>query len=314
MSDANDGFTPVVSKRKARRSKYVVREKTVEDHLQDLQEKADAFKGSVVYSTIIAHLDALIPENKQDLKEDITEGTQDDFPKEKKSDKEGQEEVNTEETKKDTKDDPKDDLDKKSDKDSNKESKEDLKEISQQTTQSQTPISIVRCLALGSPTDSHNAMYQLALLGLLLNHLGLPSSSVSCWDPVFTPADLKLFDRLGYTVSQTDPEEPQIAKPNTSATLYYVIHSPPLLTEKVLARANESSLRTVVIGNNLTTYTNHHSDAELSEKYPVLFKAIEDVDGNEESKYWEFRVIPDKLSKNEAWMTAVNDLAVYWEK
>lgn len=42
-----------------------------------------------------------------------------------------------------------------------------------------------RCLALGSPTDSANAMYQLAIQELIITDLEIAPENVTCWDPVF---------------------------------------------------------------------------------------------------------------------------------
>lgn len=224
----------------------------------------------------------------------------------------------------------------------------------------------VRCLALGSPTESLNAMFQLALLNLLVDKLGIVRNQVSMWDPVFEPMDKELFEKLGYKVREEEDES--VLEDTNNVILYYMIHSPPFLTEKILKQHiqlkdndNNSStdinptkeeeeednstskgLEFIVIGNNLVTYSNHLTDSDLEEKYPHILGAINQVDITRQfsnlkmtsnnsskkgkkkqatvkdvsnvllSKELDYHEIPDNISRHEDWMTAVNDLAVYW--
>lgn len=277
----DDGFTQVKSKRKSRRSKYVVKEKTVDDYFEDLTSKSEILKSSNVFQTLIVQLEKLNIVQKRDFHE-------------------------------------------------NEQKKDD---ILSSIIYPQKRITSVKCLALGSPTDSHVAMYQLGLLRNLLEYLNLSSSIVTCWDPVFSKEDENLFSKLGYqVVNPDDPkkvesckdEEEQLTDQNSkletdvkSITLYYMIHSPPSLTNSILSMNENQGGDIVVIGNNLITYSNHLSDAELADKYPFISDAIKDIESAEKDnseKVWEFFPIPDRLSKNDAWMTAVNDLAIYWKR
>lgn len=179
---------------------------------------------------------------------------------------------------------------------------------SQQITTSQSClITGLRCLALGSPTESPIAMYQLALLQLILELLKLPAEAVSMYDPVFSDADLSLFGELGYRVSETypitseldqisnqlanttirDPVDPTPSTASASAgtspepgVLVYMIHSPPSLTESILSTlsASEPGVRKsdyrLFIGNILPNYANHLLAADLESKYPEINRAI----------------------------------------
>lgn len=219
----------------------------------------------------------------------------------------------------------------------------------------------IRCLALGSPTDSLNAMFQLALLNLIVDKLGIARERVTMWDPVFQSMDKDLFEKLGYCIKEEEDES--LFEDSNNVILYYMIHSPPFLTEKILKQhvqlrnketpdpgTTESGEKTltkdkekslgktrefIVIGNNLVTYSNHLSDSDLEEKYPHILGAINQVDISRQfsslkiknkkqaiidvstvalTNQLDYHEIPDSISRHEDWMTAVNDLAVYWCK
>lgn len=335
-------FSVIKSGRKSRRNKYVVLEKTVDDWVSEVQTKSEQVEGSQFYKELVSRLDGLAKDGQKD-----------------------------------------------------------------QDSKIPTPkVCRVRCLALGSPCESVNALYQLAILELLRERLGVCSENVSVWDPVFTPDDVQLFGRLGYLVAEhdlkdekesggqeskdekksagdkesqdekastgeqestddtqstdekasndekeshieasvkdekkyTDQLEPVNQKPFDKDTdnhlvLYYMMHSPPSLTEHILQTNQHSNF--LVIGNNLTTYSNHLSTNDLRQKYPCIAAAIEDIDGplissvvlskrtpkkkpqvvpTKLNQTWDFFAIPDALSKADAWMTAVNDTAIYWPK
>ncbi len=66
-------------------------------------------------------------------------------------------------------------------------------------TKSQPP-RIVRCIGLGSPTSSAAALYQLALLQLIVDTGD--DTVVSLWDPAFSTEDMEFFTHLGYVVEE----------------------------------------------------------------------------------------------------------------
>lgn len=349
-------FSVIKSGRKSRRNKYVVLEKTVDDWVSEVRTKSEQVEGSQFYKELVSRLDGLVKDSQKDQDSDKLPA-----PK----------------------------------------------------------VCRVRCLALGSPCESVNALYQLAILELLRVRLGVCAESVSVWDPVFTPDDVQLFGRLGYLVAEHDlkdekefedkeskdekesggeqeskddiqsagetaskgekastgekashdehaltgektfkdetassGEEASVKDENKSTdqqelvnqepfdkdtdnhlVLYYMMHSPPSLTEHILQTNQHSNF--LVIGNNLTTYSNHLSTNDLRQKYPCIAAAIEDIDGplvssvvlsnrtpkkkpqvlpTKLNQTWDFFAIPEALSKADAWMTAVNDTAIYWPK
>lgn len=277
MNSALSDFAPTTSKRKTRRNKYVVPVKTVDNHIEDMKINSDLLSDSLFYKTFVTNLDTF----KAKL----------NFEK------------------------------------------------------SPFRIGTLRCLALGSPTDSINAMYQLAILNLVLKHLDIDPKNVSVWDPVISDDDKELFKSLGYAVTEDGPENTHDKEKNDSLqnrsendfVCFYMMHSPPWLTEQVL-RTNENS-KFMIIGNNLTSYSNHLSAQELKDKYPFIASAIEDIEGPLEipivmgnkrksakqknkpientkplNQVWDFFPIPDSHSRNDAWMSAVNDTSVYWKK
>lgn len=301
----DDGFTPVGPKRRSRRSKYVVREKTVDDHLADLAEKAEALQYSAVFKAFTQPLEqlGLVGPATESVSEDKTAAP------------------------------------------------------AETTSAPRNTVSAIRCLALGSPAHSANAMYQLAALQLLAAHYTVAPELVSCWDPAFTQEDQALFAKLGYIVSETDPTLPSAAvdqippaeeSPEQRAAtdaagivLYYVVHAPPALKETILATNHDRHPpRYAVIGNDLTSYARPLSDAALAEKYPHIQRAVRDIEGpllkpllskprrkkttpeektqeetkSEEKREWAFHPVAEKLLKNDPWMTAFNDLAVYWKR
>ena len=50
-------------------------------------------------------------------------------------------------------------------------------------------ITHIRCLALGSPSDSNAALYQLSFLSQICRHFDVNPSNVSLYDPVFNELD-----------------------------------------------------------------------------------------------------------------------------
>lgn len=213
------------------------------------------------------------------------------------------------------------------------------------TTQ-RTSLTSIRCLALGSPTESHLALYQLALLQLLTSHLKMLPEKVSMWDPVFVAADLELFEALGYKTEEVYEKqteellteelqtESQTKRDSRQGTLVYMVHAPPSLTESIISKMADPSSTTptfseleleiklkhpattatppsysVCIGNHLVNYSNHLLAEDLATKFPTINEVV-----SGEVNDWRVTEIEDKLSKDEMWMWAFNDLSIYWKK
>ena len=156
------------------------------------------------------------------------------------------------------------------------------------------PLRIVRCIGLGSPTSSTAAVYQLALLQLIVDTGD--DTVVSLWDPVFSREDTELFTQLGYVVeeklshtqvvagaktnteaeveAETDAKaevEAEVevcvdvdADADSSTTLYYMPHLPIDVLETIIATEHPTRMLT----NDLSVYTFKYTDAKYFELYP----------------------------------------------
>lgn len=153
--------------------------------------------------------------------------------------------------------------------------------------------------------------------------------AVTTYDPVFSPDDHELFEALGIKVSE---DHGFVDAEATATTIVYSIHAPPFLTESVLAATTPSDpARYVYIGNVLENYGTHLSTAELQTRYPLINAAVvsspfpstrpearkkqqstPEPETDTALVPWTWFPVPDSLSANEPWMTAVNDLCVYW--
>lgn len=299
-----DEFTVVSRKKKNRKNRktFVVREKTLEDHIQGLEQFRLQLEKSKVLKAITKALDIYY--------KDPTIPTE----KETKPESNRKSPANEADRKTTTKDHP----------------VHIPLAFSPSSYASCPKLTSIRCLALGSPTTSSIALYQLALLQLIQTHLGIPDTEISMWDPVFTNMDMEVFGALGY---KTEENYDNSTKDWTKSTLVYMIHSPPSLTESIISTvaplpstsvataadsdiqsasspaSTQSSPYTVFIGNHLPNYSLHHLAADLAAKYPTISRALSP---KEDGPRWQMVEIEDSESKGEEWGWAVNDLSVYW--
>lgn len=206
-----------------------------------------------------------------------------------------------------------------------------------------TPAPSYKSLSFYTPTFSSEAAPP-DLSEADVGGINIPSDvTITAYDPVFSDADRELFRALGIVVSE-DHEFVSPASANTdvitkatveTTTIVYSIHAPPFLTESVLAATNSSDsdtnggLNFVYIGNVLENYGTHLSSNELRARYPLIDSAVSSspfpfpvTTTKKLAKHiatnlttatpWTWFPVPDTLSSNEPWMTAVNDLCVYW--
>lgn len=103
----------------------------------------------------------------------------------------------------------------------------------------------MRCLALGSPTESAAALYQLMLLDELRKGCLVDCGEVSVYDPVFSEADRRLLVQLGFSVTEATPA-PHVPE----ATLYFMPHADLRLTEEVLSSCRPRWL----LGNHIDAH------------------------------------------------------------
>lgn len=124
-----------------------------------------------------------------------------------------------------------------------------------QTIDKLPSIKILRCLALGSPSDSNIAMYQLAFLVLLQEKFKF---QISAFDPVFNDNDQDLFKELDIKV------EEEFQSPYED-TLYYLPHAPLDLTENIIKGKVK-----YMLGNNIAKHTERLTKSKLHQQYPTL--------------------------------------------
>lgn len=119
-------------------------------------------------------------------------------------------------------------------------------------------ITHIRSLALGPPTSSLQAMYQLAFLLEVADLLLVDPSKISHWDPAFTKEDTELIEELGSTVAETYSPEGTI--------LYFMPHAPLTMTETVILDEEPKYL----LANNLISHTDCYTEKKLVDTHPVL--------------------------------------------
>lgn len=140
-------------------------------------------------------------------------------------------------------------------------------ELLQQTVQLITldctpAINYIRCLALGSPSESTAALYQLAYVLELSESLNIPTENISHYDPVFTREDTLLLESLGSVVEQVYQDKHQLS----TTTLYFLPHAGLDLTNTLI----ETHRPTYLLANNLITHTDRISKQKLHQQYVQL--------------------------------------------
>lgn len=150
----------------------------------------------------------------------------------------------------------------------------------------------VVCLGLGSPTESKQAMYQLALMKCI-------SEKGRVWDPVLTAADLQLIEQAGYTVSETLGDG-ETSGETSGDTVYYLPHFPIDEMEKFLHEAKPRLL----LGNDLTEYTVKLSDEKYYQQYPLCSLVTQLINRNSADKVTQdgsdgegFSIVKSRKSK-----------------
>ncbi|GMG19776.1 unnamed protein product [Ambrosiozyma monospora] len=130
----------------------------------------------------------------------------------------------------------------------------------------------IRCLAIGSISTEFQALYQLCLLKLLVDHFKIPNCDVSLYDPVFNNLDLVfLKDVLGYSVDAEylvdEKQEKNDANDRDGdelGVLYFMPHSPISLIESIF----DSDMPQFLLVNDLVVYDNKFTKFEYFQKFP----------------------------------------------
>ncbi|KAI5968023.1 hypothetical protein CANMA_002791 [Candida margitis] len=114
----------------------------------------------------------------------------------------------------------------------------------------------IRCLALGSPSQSSDARYQYALLLELIDWLGI--TDISIYDPLFTDEDRQLF--ADFKV------EEEFSLPQDGNVLFYIPHLPLEAMELVV----NTEKPVVFLGNDVIAHTDRLTKRKLAELYPSM--------------------------------------------
>lgn len=122
----------------------------------------------------------------------------------------------------------------------------------------------IRCVALGSPSQEEPALFQLALLLLIIEKYGVQCDQVSLYDPVFTVLDNEFLKSLKFEVKE------EYIPNGDDSILFFLPHAPLSLTNQVISEQNPKLL----LANNIQTHTTRLTKTELFEKYPVISKLV----------------------------------------
>ncbi|ODQ82931.1 hypothetical protein BABINDRAFT_57034 [Babjeviella inositovora NRRL Y-12698] len=123
----------------------------------------------------------------------------------------------------------------------------------------------IRCLALGSPSQDAPALYQLAFLRQVADHL--QTTEVSLHDPAFNDTDIAFITGLGYSVSEEDPYK------EVPHTFYFLPHAPLGLTETILSEYKPE----MFMANDIKIHGERKTKVEMYEKYPTIALAANSV-------------------------------------
>lgn len=132
----------------------------------------------------------------------------------------------------------------------------------------------VRCLALGSPTTEFQALYQLALLKIVVENCHIDPENVSCYDPAFTDGDNEILSSLNFTVNEHYDPLP------LHCILYYMPHAPRLLADVLM----EQNCPQWILGNDLLVTPGSLPRSKFLAQYPSLARGVkiaEDLDKDE---------------------------------
>lgn len=101
--------------------------------------------------------------------------------------------------------------------------------------------SFIRCLALGQMSEYINPRFQLALLLIIAEELHI--TTITAWDPIFTPTDVRLLNHYGIQVCEENPEP-------TPNVFWYVPHGPLKLVTELPQKIGSA----VYLGNDLAKF------------------------------------------------------------
>ncbi|KAF6211253.1 hypothetical protein GE061_014370 [Apolygus lucorum] len=126
-------------------------------------------------------------------------------------------------------------------------------------------ISSIVCYGLGSVSNSKNSLYQFALIRQISLRYEIP---LFIYDPVFTEADVKLFERFNCAVLPLD--DVGVRKVQES-TLFFTPHAPRIITDNILRSNWGLSLSDCIIfGDDLTKIIVNTPTRIIANSFPFI--------------------------------------------
>ncbi|CUM64804.1 uncharacterized protein PRCAT00002417001 [Priceomyces carsonii] len=154
-----------------------------------------------------------------------------------------------------------------------------------------TNIKSIWCLALGSPSESMEALYQLAYVEEIGNYFNLTATSLWFYDPIFNDIDKDML------VSQRDHQIKAEGDFHIDKVLLFLPHASLELTNHILEKYRPQ----LFLGNDLISHTDRLTKKRIFEQYPLLATLIQIVDYKMEKKIQENEfttVVNTKKKKN----------------
>ncbi|CAH2350769.1 SRR1-like protein Ber1p [[Candida] railenensis] len=152
-----------------------------------------------------------------------------------------------------------------------------------------TSVPVIRCLALGSPSESNAALYQLAYLNELVSHF--KTAQVTLFDPVFNDKDEDIFQKFNYRI------ESSFVPPSNRQVLYFLPHADLRMTEELF----ETDKPLWLLSNDIIAHTDRYTKRKLFDEYRTISlvkNLLEKTDRQSSSgQPSEFQVVASKKSR-----------------
>lgn len=152
------------------------------------------------------------------------------------------------------------------------------------------PITHIRCLALGSPSDCNESLYQLAYMTQICLRFEIRPTNVSLYDPVFNKLDYQfLTTNMKFKITDTDG----FVGLNT---LYFLPHASLEVTEQLFNESRPLWL----LGNDIVSHTDRLTKKKIYDTYRTisLLTNILESSGMTPKETGEFISVSTKRKKN----------------
>lgn len=150
-------------------------------------------------------------------------------------------------------------------------------------------VPVIRCLALGSPSESNAALYQLAYLNELVQYF--KTAQVTLFDPVFNDKDENIFKRYNYNV------ETSFEPPSNHQVLYFLPHADLRMTEDLFKTDKPKWL----LSNDIIAHTDRYTKRKLFDEYRMISLVKNLLENGDlqslTAQSGEFQVVASKKSR-----------------